>query len=315
MLKNTKIAVFAVTFALLFLDTAGCTTSSHATRPSPLGVPTTAARMEALLDTPGPVAVETIDGADWAVPRSGLINLDHPTARAAHLTDGDEPISVFVHVLHHPRRGTFLIDTGVTRKLPDDAAGAGIGFVVRSFAHLEKLHVRETTASVVARQPAPLAGVLFTHLHLDHIMGVPDLAADTPMYAGPGETGGRAFMNLLSRGSIDGLLAGHAAIQEWRYERDPAGPFAGVLDVFGDGSLFALWVPGHTAGSTAYVARTPSGPVLFTGDACHTRWGWEHDVEPGTFSADRAASVPSLAALRALAARHPSMTVHLGHQP
>jgi len=33
---------------------------------------------------------------------------------------------------------------------------------------------------------------------------------------------------------------------------DPSGLFAGVLDVFGDGSFWALWVPGHTPGSTAY---------------------------------------------------------------
>jgi N-acyl homoserine lactone hydrolase len=86
------------------------------------------------------------------------------------------------------------------------------------------------------------------------------------------------------------------------------------MDVIGDVYMFALWLPGHTAGSTAYVVRTPQGPVLLTGDACHTRWGWDHDVEPGTFSADRPRSVHSLAALRALAARHPTMSVRLGHQ-
>jgi glyoxylase-like metal-dependent hydrolase (beta-lactamase superfamily II) len=87
-----------------------------------------------------------------------------------------------------------------------------------------------------------------------------------------------------------------------------------VLDVFGDGSLFALHVPGHTRGSTAFLARTLAGPKLLTGDACHTAWGWVHGVEPGSFSTDGPRSVGSLAALRALAAEHPEIEVHLGHQ-
>lgn len=54
--------------------------------------------------------------------------------------------------------------------------------------------------------------------------------------------------------------------------------------------------------------------MLLTGDACHTKWGWDNGVEPGSFSADRPRSVQSLAALQQLAARHPTMAVRLGHQ-
>ena len=90
--------------------------------------------------------------------------------------------------------------------------------------------------------------------------------------------------------------------------------FDGVIDVFGDGSLWALYVPGHTPGSTAFLARTPNGPVLMTGDTCHTRWGWEHDVEPGSFTADHEANARNLARLRRLAAEHPTIDVRLGHQ-
>jgi hypothetical protein len=54
--------------------------------------------------------------------------------------------------------------------------------------------------------------------------------------------------------------------------------------------------------------------VLLTGDACHTAWGWEHGVEPGSFSSDRSRSAASLAALKKLVARHPAIDVRLGHQ-
>jgi len=50
--------------------------------------------------------------------------------------------------------------------------------------------------------------------------------------------------------------------------------------------------------------RTPDGPVLLTGDVCHTRWGWDNGVEPGTFLAEREPSLDSLNKLRALSNRH-----------
>ena len=78
--------------------------------------------------------------------------------------------------------------------------------------------------------------------------------------------------------------------------------------------MWAIWVPGHTAGSTAYLARTASGPVLLTGDVSHTRWGWDHHVPPGTFSIDRAQATTSFKQLQALAARHPQLVVRVGHQ-
>lgn len=121
-------------------------------------------------------------------------------------------------------------------------------------------------------------------------------------------------MNLLTASTFDRALAGKAPLNEWQYQRDPSGPFDAVIDIFGDGSLWALSVPGHTSGTTAYLARTKAGPVLLVGDASHTAWGWEHDVEPGTFSEDLPRSSESFRKLRKFAAEHPAIEVRLGHQ-
>jgi glyoxylase-like metal-dependent hydrolase (beta-lactamase superfamily II) len=136
----------------------------------------------------------------------------------------------------------------------------------------------------------------------------------TPLYAGPGETAPRSLQNLVMRSNYARLLEGHEPLRAWRFAPDAAGRFDGVLDVFGDGSLWALWVPGHTPGSTAYLVRTVHGPVLLTGDASHTRWGWEHDVEPGTYSLDPEQSAASFRKLRAFAVAHPNVEVRVGHQ-
>jgi len=303
--------------ALLGLTSAslGCAASTHAAVTSSLGTPSSSEAMEAVIDRPGPISLEVVNSTDWAVPRSGVINLDSAGAKAAGLKDGDEPIAVFAYVLRHPTRGVYLVDSGVTDRLVRDPKGAGVGMLVRWQLHPEKMKVRETADDLVARLGAPLAGVLLTHLHLDHVSGMPAIPRGTPLYAGPGETTDRSVWNWFTQSTIDAFLAGSAPVQTWQYRADPSGRTAGVIDVFGDGSLWAILAPGHTPGSTAYLVRTPTGPVLLTGDASHTRWGWEHDVEPGSFSGDRPRSVASLASLRALAARHPAMTVRLGHQP
>src|SRR3954468_486431 len=88
-------AHFVLVTVVLF--TSACAASGHATRPATLGVPISGQAMEALMDSPGPIELETVTGADWAVSRGGLIDLDHPSAKAAHLTDGDEPIQIFAH--------------------------------------------------------------------------------------------------------------------------------------------------------------------------------------------------------------------------
>lgn len=328
--RSGAAAAGILALASLATGATGCASSCHAVVPAPLGSPSSQARMEAVMDGPGPVEVETVVGADWAITRAGLIDLDDPTAKAAGLQDGDEPIQILVHVVRHPTRGVFLIDTGAVTNLDRDPGGAGVSWLLRKFMNVDKLHVRNGTAAVVASQRAPIAGVLMTHLHLDHVTGLGEVPAEAPIYVGPGEASGRKLMHLFSQGTVDRMIGERGPLQELRFAPSAGPARAGAssarvggpapaddlatLDLFGDGSLFAVLVPGHTSGSLAFVARTPRGPVLLTGDASHTRWGWDHDVAPGTFSEDHAASAASFAALRRLAKRHPTLDVRVGHQ-
>ncbi len=312
--KTVVISIVALLVAAGAVAARGDVATTHPAQPAAWGTPSSSAALEAVMDQPGPIQVATVLSARWAVPRAGLINLDDPKAKAAGLEDGAEPIEVYFHALRHPTQGLFIVDSGVERALFADPEHAAVRGVVRSLSGVDDMRVETDLASWLARQHEPLAGVLLTHLHLDHVLGVPDVPAGTALYTGAGEAGARGFLNLFTRPITDRLFEGQAPLQEWRNDADPTGRFAGVLDIFGDGSLWALHVPGHTPGSTAYLARTPEGPVLFAGDACHTSFGWQHGVEPGAFSVDRPLSRVSLDALEALAARHPSLDVRLGHQ-
>ena len=304
-----------LTLALATASLAGCASTSHPSTVASLGVPAGGRGLDAIVDQPGPVEVETVIGATWHVPLSGLLNLDHPKAKAAHLEDREEPIHVALHALRHPTYGTYLVDTGTERALFEDRDHAAIRGFAASFLKIEDMKRVTDTRTWVEAHGGKIAGVFLTHLHLDHVSGLRDVPAAAPVFVGPGEATERSFTNVVVAPNVDRALEGKAPLASWAFRTDPDGLFEGVLDVFGDQSVFAIHVPGHTAGSTAYVARTPRGPVLLTGDACHTAWGWTNGVEPGTYSDDKPRSAKNLERLRAFAARHPTMDVRVGHQP
>jgi N-acyl homoserine lactone hydrolase len=288
--------------------------TTHQTTSARIGTPVSSAAMEALIDQPGPIEIETV-GADWEANLSGLLNIKDPKAVQAGLTKRKEPIQIYTHVVRHPAQGFFLVDTGVSRRFVQDPAGAGVGWVLRKFGGIEKMQPQRSTSQIIEAEGSPLSGVFMTHIHLDHVSGFPDIPKDVPIYTGAHEAEATLFLNLIAQGTNNHLLEGRPPLQELQFTNDPDGKFEGVNDVFGDGSFFAILTPGHTAGHTSYLARTTTGPVLMTGDTSHTRWGWENNVEPGTFLADRQGSRNSLRALKALSERHPKMTVRLGHQP
>jgi N-acyl homoserine lactone hydrolase len=305
---------FSFMAAFIIAALSACAQTSHPTKPADLGKPLSSEAMEASIDQPGPIELKTIVGADWMADLSGLLNLKDPKAVQAGFKDHEEPIQIYAHFLRHPTQGLFMVDTGVSKRLVQDPAGVGVGFVVRKFGKIEKMQVRQDASSAIKSEGVPLKGVFLTHLHLDHVSGIPDVPRNTPIYTGPTEAAESKFENMFVQGMEDRFFDGRPPIQELQFSRDPDGKFEGVIDVFGDGSLFAILTPGHTAGHVSYLARTSSGPVLLTGDACHTRWGWEHGVEPGRFTFDRESERKNLLALKALSERHPKMIVKLGHQ-
>lgn len=87
-----------------------------------------------------------------------------------------------------------------------------------------------------------------------------------------------------------------------------------MIDVFGDGALFAIATPGHSAGHTSYLVNATSGPVLPVGDASHHAFAYEHGIGPrGQTAEDDRRAQRSLDRLRAFAAAHPEVRVARGH--
>jgi len=291
-----------------------CTLTSHPVGKHAIGKASSSAQMEQLIDQPGPIQFETFNSADWSVSLAGLLNLNSPAAIQAGVEDRDEPIHIYTHLLRHPQRGNFLIDSGVSRKLVDNPKKEGLNWVIQQAMHIEKLHINKSTAEILQGMDGQLSGVFFSHLHIDHISGMPDIPDDVPLYIGASESSQKSFKNMFVRGATDQLLNDKQPLREWFFQPDPQNQFEGIVDVFEDGSLFAISVPGHTSGSVAYLVRTTHGPILLVGDTCITRWGWNHTVEPGDFTENNERNLRNLIRLKTLVSRHPKIELRLGHQ-
>jgi glyoxylase-like metal-dependent hydrolase (beta-lactamase superfamily II) len=85
-----------------------------------------------------------------------------------------------------------------------------------------------------------------------------------------------------------------APFASWIKGEGKVEPLTGDKDVFGDGSVMMLNMPGHTPGHHSLLVKLKTmGNVLITGDLAHFRENYASNGVP-TFNTDRAASIASL---------------------
>jgi len=276
--------------------------SSTPTAPADLGAPVTADQIVASITSPARVSFEKIIAGDWHFPNA----IRGPGATDWTVRELDAQI--YFYAIRHPGRGLYLIDAG----MPSDYARYMGPILRNTLRDTYDFALRTSTDAWVRDNGAPRA-VFITHLHYDHVLGVAALDRAVPVYIGPNDGAHSNFFYRFVNQPTREALADRD-VRTWRFTSAPEGELA-ALDVFGDGSLFALHVPGHTPGSTAYLVNSEQGPQLITGDAVHSREGWTGEREEATgFEADLSAIFASRAALQRLAARIPGLRAHPGHQ-
>lgn len=192
-----------------------------------------------------------------------------------------------------------LWDAGLPGRLIGAAPGTG------PFApSLKRTLASQLEALGVA--PGQITRLAVSHGHFDHV----GQAADFP---GALLLIGKADFEALRAdpppfGFEPGLLA------PWTHGGAPVEPVVGDKDVFGDGSVVMLAMPGHTPGSHALLVRLEkAGPVLLSGDAACFEEQLAEDQTP-SFNADRAQSLASMARLKEMA-RRLKATLVVQHDP
>ncbi|MDY0874325.1 N-acyl homoserine lactonase family protein [Dongia rigui] len=148
---------------------------------------------------------------------------------------------------------------------------------------LEKIGVKLEAISVVG----------ISHYHFDHI----GQAADFPK--------AKLLMGKLDLEAMKSEPLPFGAVPDllkpWLKDGGAVEPVSGDKDVFGDGSVTMLTMPGHTPGSYALLVKlAKTGPVLLSGDIVHFEEQLKNEGVP-PFNTDRAQSLASMDRLARMA--------------
>jgi glyoxylase-like metal-dependent hydrolase (beta-lactamase superfamily II) len=152
-------------------------------------------------------------------------------------------------------------------------------------------------------RPDQVGRVGISHYHFDHI----GQAADFPRARLLIGTGDLAVL----RGDAPGVQ--RDPFQPWLQGGAPVTEARGDLDIFEDGSVVMVALPGHTPGHHGLLVRLASGPVLLSGDAYHfTEQVARRGVPP--FNTSRAESLASMDRFDRLA-RNLRARIIIQHEP
>ncbi|WP_369977126.1 MBL fold metallo-hydrolase [Xanthomonas bundabergensis] len=211
----------------------------------------------------------------WRLYEAG--HCTHPeraTRRGAALAPCQFP--ALAALLQHPVHGNLLFDTGYSQHFLDATAR----FPERLYRLLTPVHLapgqslREQLAAD-GIDAAAIGWIVLSHFHGDHVGGVADFAQTRIACAQQAwdDLQRRGRLAALREGFLPALLHGSRARMHW-FEALPACPapaalraFGTLRDLFGDGSVLLVPLPGHAPGHHGLWFEDAHGPVFLVADA------------------------------------------------
>ncbi len=214
----------------------------------------------------------------------------------AYLYQGREKtLTDSCYLIRHGNR-YLLWDTGLPGELVGRSPG-GEG----PFRMSLRTRLRDQLRRIGVR-PEQVTFVGISHYHDDHTGQAADFPAATLLIGAEDWEAVRGRPQTAAR--FQPWIAGGAKVEA--VQRDH--------DVFGDGSVIMLDMPGHTPGHHSLLVRLPQmGPVLLTGDLYHFAEQVANQGVP-SFNTDRADTLASFDRFRQIA-RSLGATVIIQHEP
>lgn len=198
------------------------------------------------------------------------------------------------YLIRHGDR-LMIWDTGID---PATSGDPNAGFV------LDRTLAEQLAELEIA--PAQIEFVGISHYHYDHTGQAKDFPQAT-LLIGQGDW--EAITADPPRGNAD-----PKAFPAWVAGESKVDAFAGDKDVFGDGSVVVLTMPGHTPGHHALLVRlAETGPVLLSGDLAHFAENYEREGVP-VFNTDRANTLASFDRFKKMATNLGAKVI-IQHEP
>jgi N-acyl homoserine lactone hydrolase len=187
-------------------------------------------------------------------------------------------------LVEHPSAGAILIDTGFHPSVavdPKQNLGrfGALLFPIREMKQEDSVPAQLRAMGLHHRD---VRLVVMTHLHLDHASAMSEFPEATFVFTKrewEAATGPRGWQHGYRQRQFD-----HAFDYRLLDFEDPSvdsyATFGRSLDLLGDGSVRAVYTPGHTEGHMSVVLRLRDREALIAGDAIYTRRALSEGIFP-----------------------------------
>lgn len=230
--------------------------------------------------------------------------------------------------IEHPTEGLCLFDTGYSQRFVE----ATRPFPERLYAWTTPVdfHPQQSAVRTLARlgyAASDVRTIFISHFHADHISGLSDFPQARFRFLPAAFEGLRGLgrVQALRRGVLRELIP-----RDFEERADPlaqlrvrplpaqCAPFREGIDVFADGSCFAVALPGHARGQLGLFVRNHDQRLYFlVADACWTRAAFECGARPHRITHllfdDSRRYYETLARLGALSKREPELVIVPSH--
>lgn len=268
------------------------------------------------METPSSLTLELLDTGHCTVS-------EHQVLRGGARRPMD--CHALVGLIGHPTEGWTLFDAGYAMRM----LAASARWPYRLYRAITPLRLRpelEAVRQLAARGIAAgeVRRVIVSHFHADHIAGLLDfpqaeiIVSEAALRHAAGLRGPGAVL----RGLLPALLPPDLAARARAlppFSGPPLPHLGPTHDLFGDGSLVLVALPGHARGQIGALAATADGPVLLAADGAWTRRSIRELRGPSRMASliadDRRALLSTLAALQAFSRARPDVQIIPTHCP
>jgi N-acyl homoserine lactone hydrolase len=191
------------------------------------------------------------------------------------------PVPAFL--VEHPGVGAIMVDTGLHPSVAVDPRQNFGRLLAWNYRGLKMGSEQAAPAQLRARgfDAADVKFVLMSHMHVDHASAIsefPDSTFVLSLQEWDSMMDGKVTEGYVKRQFDYGF--DYRTVDFESRETESFASFGRSFDLFGDGSIRAVYTPGHTHGHTSFVLRLRDREVLLGVDAIYTARTLSESVLP-----------------------------------
>ena len=185
-------------------------------------------------------------------------------------------LPITAYLIEHPK-GKILIDTGFNKTVRTDPVEelTRLHYMVNKPVQSPGEAVDEVLAAMGVK-PSDLDYVILSHLHTDHVSGLKLVKDAKNILVSEEEL---AYASNEKTKYVHHMWKG-VNLKTFKMSSSTYGPMKKSYDVFGDGSVILVYLPGHTPGLVGALIQNNGKFLILTADCGYARKSWEQMIFP-----------------------------------